>query len=269
MSLGFDMLDQLQNAVVNEKQTEKSKEFEYDKLAMYFGEDFNYKGILISMPKIGEILSVGESKFFNAITPFIYNSTSIRVQLWDEGKDWNKVRDIEVFYILTKSISDPSPQKLWFKNFSFDNLELIKYKDEEDIEKFALLNEESEVMILEDDFKIIAGYIRTVLDMHPKEEHAKGRTAKEWIIQEDRLNQKQNEKTNSSTLLPLVSSCVNHPGFKYKLDDLKEVGIYQFMDSVKRIKKYESSSAALNGCYSGFVDSSKIDSKTLDYMSDI
>ena len=30
---------------------------------MYFGEDFNYKGIIISMPTIGDILEIGRKIF--------------------------------------------------------------------------------------------------------------------------------------------------------------------------------------------------------------
>ena len=52
-----------------------------------------------------------------------------------------------------------------------------------------------------------------------------------------------------STLLPLISTCLNHPGFKYKKNELREVGIVEFMDSVQRLQVYESSTALLKGIY--------------------
>ena len=80
---------------------------------------------------------------------------------------------------------------------------------------------------------------------------------------------KENDEENSSYLLSLVSSCLNHPGFKYKLEDLENMGIYRFMDSVKRIQKYEHSTAVLKGMYSGFVDGSKINPEKYNFMGDV
>ena len=63
---------------------------------------------------------------------------------------------------------------------------------------------------------------------------------------------------------------VNHHGFKYKLNELKEVGIFQFMDSVKRLQTYESVTALMKGMYSGFIDTSKINvQKELNWLKDL
>ena len=119
MANNVEMLDKLQNAVLEDGNKKKSKpQYHFDKLRMYFGEDFNYKGIKISMPTIGDILEIGEENFFRALSPFTHNSTSIRVMLWENNIDWNKVSDIETFNIMSNLIKDKEPQKLLFKNFS-------------------------------------------------------------------------------------------------------------------------------------------------------
>lgn len=266
------MIDALQNTVIeNNNKKESKSEYHFDKLKMYFGEDFNYKGIIISMPTIGDILEIGEERFFRAMSPFIYNSTSIRVMLWDNGIDWCKLKDIEVYDIMSKFIQDKETQSLIFKNLSFENFILVSMKENETTEdiSLALYDKTNDIIIKENDYMMIAEYIREMLNMHPKVEKVKGRTTKSWIIQEDKMNAQNQERGSGSTLLPLVSTCVNHPGFKYKLQELKDVGIYQFMDSVKRIQKYENGTAALKGCYSGFVDGSKLDKDVLNYMGDI
>lgn len=272
MANGLEMLDRLQEAALEDGGKKESKpQYHFDKLKMYFGEDFNYKGIIISMPTIGDILEIGEERFYQALSPFIYNSTSIRVMLWDNGIDWNKIKDIEVFNIMSKIIEDKDAQKLLFKNLSFDNFVLMSIKENPDDEesKLVLYDEQLNILLYEEDFMMIAEYIREILNMHPKVEKAKGKTAKSWIIQEDKMNAQNKDEKNTSTLLPLISTCVNHPGFKYKLQELREVGIYQFMDSVKRIQKYEQGTAALKGVYSGFVDGNKIDKEILNYMGDL
>ena len=83
------------------------------------------------------------------------------------------------------------------------------------------------------------------------------------------MNMLNKDEDKHSNLLSLISACVNHPGFKYKLQELREVGLYQFMDSVKRLQIYESSRALLNGLYCGFSDLSKINKNEFNFMRDI
>ena len=67
----------------------------------------------------------------------------------------------------------------------------------------------------------------------------------------------------------LISAYINHPGTKYKLKDLKEVGVSEFYDSVQRLQIYESATACMKGMYSGFVDGKSIKPEDYDFMKDI
>lgn len=286
----YDVLDGLQQAVIEEeqkKQSSKKKEYSFDKLALLFMEDYEVKGIKVSQPTIGDILRVGESNFYQALSPFLYNSTSIRVMLWEAGIDWCNVKDIEVFDILNniqkqnkeilrQVIGDEvekreNPLNILFKDIDITTFNLYKEKEKEEDseEKLCLYSHTYDIKLYEEDYMQIAEYIREMLNIHPKVEKAKGKTAKRWMIDEDKMNALHRDEKNTSTLLPLVSACVNHPGFKYKLQELREVGIYQFMDAVQRLQIYESSIALLNGSYSGFCDISKVDKDNFNFMRDI
>ena len=286
----YDILDGLQQAVIDEeqkKQASKKKEYSFDKLALLFMEDYEVKGIKISQPTINDILRVGESNFYQALSPFLYNSTSIRVMLWEAGIDWCNVKDIEVFDILNniqkqnkeilrQVIGDEvekreNPLNILFKDIDITTFNLYKEKEKEEDseEKLCLYSPIYDIKLYEEDYMQIAEYIREMLNIHPKVEKAKGKTAKRWMIDEDKMNELHRDEKNTSTLLPLVSACVNHPGFKYKLQELREVGIYQFMDAVQRLQIYESSIALLNGSYSGFCDISKVDKDNFNFMRDI
>ena len=274
----LETLDSLQSAAekdeVKKQEVNKKPEYHFDKLKMYFGEDYTINGITISIPTIGDILNIGESKFYQAISPFISNSTSIRVLLYDVfKKDWNKTKDIEVFYILYQLLEDKEPLKLLFKDFSFDGFELIQARknvDDPEYNHLALFNQDKNMIIYDDEYMEIAEFIRTMMNVHPKVEKAKGKTTKQWILQEDRMKAEQDDKKEgASTLLPLVSSCINHPGFKYKLEELKQVNICQFMDSVNRIQKDEQGTAALHGIYGGMVSAKDIPEDLINFMGDI
>ena len=70
-------------------------------------------------------------------------------------------------------------------------------------------------------------------------------------------------------LLSKISFCLNHPGFKYKRDDLRNMGFVEFLDSVQRLQIYESTHALLIGANSGFVDATKINKNEFNFMRDV
>ena len=270
-----NMLDGIQAAVLADaqKKKENTQEYKFDPLKMYFREDYFVKGIRIVEPTIGDILNIGESKFYSGLSPFLYNSTSIRVMLWDlpQRIDWCNVKDIEVFGILKNMTNtDNSAIRLLFPDYRIEHMQLMQLNEKNSNEcQLFLYDEENDFVLNESEYMEIAEYIRTLLNIHPKIEKAKGKTTKQWMIDEDRMNMAQRDEKNTSTLLPLISACINHPGFKYKLQELRDVGIYEFMDSVQRLQIYESTIALLGGSYSGFADMSKVPKEQFNFMRDI
>lgn len=251
-----------------------SPKFEFDKLKMYFGEPYIIKSdvgeIEILQPTVGNILEVGEKDFYSMLNTFVSNPTSYRLQLWDMGVDWNKISDYELFCMLIKGLNK-NITSLLFGNIDFQYFELYNKKIE-DTEVLTLYNQEQNIEISEETYRHISEYLRLMFNIYPKVEKAKGKATKEAIIEEDRMNLNFEMKKNKgykSMLLPLVSSCINHPGFKYKLNELREIGIVQFMDSVQRLQIYESTVALNSGMYSGMCDLSKVDKNLFNFMRDI
>ena len=251
-----------------------SKESEIDALKLYFGEPFviendTYNDIIINQPTIGDIIKSGEKKIYSTINIFIANPTMYRMQLWDLGIDWNKMSDFSLFCMLVLSI-DSKSTKLLFGDLNFQLFQLQQTQTEDGEPFFYLLNKEQNVQIDEAAYLQMASYLRAMFNTYPKVEKARGKSTKEWMIEEDRMSFEQHKNdVYKSTLLPLISTCLNHPGFKYKKNELREVGIVEFMDSVQRLQVYESSTALLKGIYSGFVDASKIDKNELNFMREI
>lgn len=251
----------------------EANKYTFDKLQMFFGEDYKVAdGIIISQPTIGDILAYGEKQFYAMLNPFVTNPTALRVMLWQAQQDWTTISDYELFYQLLLSIK-PSPEQTNLLFGDLDFREFLCYKrqnevDGEIVEDVVLINQRQGVLIDEEIYSHMACYLRTMFNIFPKVEKAKGKTTKQWMIEEDIANSKT-EKQTDSTLLPMVSFCLNHPGFKYKKNELKEMGIVEFMDSVQRLLIYESTRALQQGSYSGFVDTSKIDKQEFNFMREI
>lgn len=296
----------------NKQQLEKKKyQFDFDELKMYFREPYmikmeNEKYIEIMQPSIGDILQLGDREVYTSISPFVGNTTSYRVQLWDMGIDWNKKTDYELFAMLIPLVKDVdflfkkveyiiNPDYDENKNhenekyikvvscIDFSKLEAYILKqdvceDEDEMKKrFVLYDPEQDIIITEETYMHLREYVRMMFDQHPKEEFAKGKLAKTWIINEEKekikLEAEKNEGKKKSILLPMVSALLNHPGFKYNLDGMKNLGIFAFMDSARRLQVYEQCTAFLKGMYSGMMDTSKLGqdelSKHVNWLQDI
>ena len=251
----------------------EQKNYSFDKLQMYFGEDYKVAdGIIISQPSIGDIMEFGEDKFYDMLNPFVINPTTMRVALWQQNIDWTQITDYELFYQLILQLKlTPDKTSIVFGNLDFSKFSLYERQDkvnDEIVKDVVLLNAEQKVVIDEDIYTHMSNYLRTMFNIFPKVEKAKGRTTKEWMIEED-IQNNQNKPLPESNLLPMISFCLNHPGFKYKKNELKDLGIVEFNDSVQRLLVYESTNSLMKGMYSGFVDTSKIDKKEFDFMRKI
>lgn len=254
-------------------------------LQLYFGDPYQVSDkIQILQPTIGGILEYdrrfGESEFWSMLNVFIGNTTSYRLLLWDMGIDWNEISDFQLFSLLIKTLKVENTEILFgdLDLSSFDAyMKQIPNEEESDDEEesepkqeMILWNPELDIEINEDIYNNIALYIRTMFNIFPKIEKAKGKTTKKWIIEEDRMNLANAKKEDTtSTFLPLIESCCCHAGFKYKKNELREVGIYEFMRDVQRLQVYESTTALLKGMYSGFIDTKGIDKEEFDFMRDI
>lgn len=246
-----------------------------DKLKLYFGKPYKItcptgKEIVVYQPTIGDIVERGEHEVYSVVNVFIANPTMYRLQLWDQGFDWNDMTEYELFTLLSPTL-EPEDTDILFGDLDFTKFEkCIATNPETEEQHITLYNAEQDIEIDEATHKILIEYVRFLFNMYPKVEKAKGKSTKEALIWEDRDKQERNKnKEQQSMLLPMISSCLNHPGFKYKKKELPEVGIVEFMDSVQRLQIYESTTALLKGMYSGFCDTSKIPKENFDFMREI
>ena len=252
-------------------------EFKYDILKMYYCEDYWVTDqIVIHQPTIQQIMDYGESEFWVMVSMLCANPTSMRLELWNKGIDWNKLSDFDLFVMLAGGLSKDSTEIL-FGDFDLTKLKKVKKQISEDEEQTVLVYMPNPIIQIDESiYNCMVGYLRAMFDIHPKVEKARGKATKEAIIFEEEMNlkiaakkQKEN-KWKKSTLFPLISAAVNHPGFKYKKNELREVGIVEFMDSVKRLQIYESTTALMTGMYMGMVDLKGMDlKKELNWTRDL
>ena len=266
--------EQIDGKKVSVKLRSRNPIIEFDKLQMYFGEPYVIDlddcvgSITIYQPTIGDIVRIGEQIFYDTLNIFITNTTANKLMLWENELDWTELSDYELFSSLIQGVN-PEVIKLIFGDLEIQNFErVVKEKDGEQI--VTLYNRAADVEINEQAYFHISQYLRNVFNMFPEEKITKSQTLKEWYIDADRRKVESDQKKDSShSIQALISAYINHPGTKYKLKDLKEVGVCEFYDSIQRLQIYESATACLKGMYSGFVDSKSLKADDYDFMKDI
>ena len=74
-------------------------------------------------------------------------------------------------------------------------------------------------------------------------------------------------KPQKSILLPLVSALICKTGYNH--NDIWDLKINAFFDSLKRIDKIQDAQLLLQGAYSGFADLKGIDRERLNWSGDL
>lgn len=245
-----------------------------NELALYFGDDYVInKYITVHSPTVGDIVRMGEDKYYGTLTAFTAIPTDIKVQLWDTfGKSWEEFSDFEVFVMLTHNVP-VEDSKVFFGDLDFTKFQLGALKDNNGYEQEVLFQPSDDgKMIIIDKFvhKLIADALRKIHGIVPKPRKAGSNTVRKLVIEDDRQRmQMQKNKPHESTLLPLISSLLNCAEFKYDLNGIRSMPLYAFMDSVNRIALIKNTDSLRNGCYSGMIDTKKINKESLNWMKKI
>ena len=253
--------------------TEKKK-LDFNPLQLYFGDDYviNDK-IIIHQPVIQDFIDKGEDNIYSVIAPFTCNTTIYLLPLWEMCIDWNKITNQELFAFLIKTM-DFEYSKVIFGDIDFSSFDFYELENpNSDETSIVLYSPKMDLIIDEDTREKMCTYIQYMFNSHPiEEEFTSSKILKQDLINNDRqkkLAKLKGDKTGSTSLLSMISFCLNHPGFKYKKNELREVGIVEFMDSVQRLQIYESTRALMGGSYSGFLDTSKIKKEEFNFMRDV
>lgn len=265
----------IQNVIeqqLNEEEIAEVEKLDFNPLRVYFGDDYTINDrITIHQPSIQDFIDAdNESDIYHVIAPFTANTTGYRVQLWDMGIDWNKISNLELFSILIKTI-DFKYSQLIFGDINFSTFKLYE-KQNGDEKVLTLYSPEMDLEIDEETMNKMCKYIQFMFSSYPpEEEFTSSKTLKQELINNDKqkLLLRKKEGDGGQSLLSMIAFYLNHPGCKYKKNELREVGYFEFMYNIQRLQIYESTHALFGGMYSGMCDLSKVDKNEFNFMRDV
>lgn len=240
-------------------------DLDVSELALYFGDDYVINEyITITQPTIGEIVKYGEAHYFSMLHTITAIPSDLKSQLWDIGLDWCNIADFDLFMMLSQTLT-PDKTGILFGDLDFSKLRPFNNNQNDEV---VLANKETGLIIDKLIYTRIVNYLRKLHGITPKPEKAKGKRAKQAMIDEDRRNRELNkDKPFKSFLMPLISSLKVKQG--YTKDYVRNMGLFEFFNDISRIQAIDSADHLLNGMYCGMADLSGVDKKSFNWMREL
>lgn len=235
-----------------------------DDLQLYFGSDLIINDKLsVRQPTLNDVIQMGEEEYYAVVFTLTAIPSDMKSALWDVGIDWTELSDFEMFYLMATRLT-PDKTRVLFGDLDFTKFGLYK-RDDGDL---LLVNENGVVIDLYIHKKIF-DFLCKIHGIKKKPEFAGNKLTKKVMIDDDRQRMKRSQgKTYTSQLLPLISAMVNSEGFKYNLETVRDMKLFAFMDSVRRVQTIRSTSHLTTAYYSGNLDVDKFDTAKLDWLCD-
>lgn len=238
-----------------------------DELQLFRGKDYEINDrIKIHHPTLNDIVDYGEQNYYGLVSRLTSIPSDYKGQLDELGFDYEEVAEFDLFILICKGLN-VEESKILFGDLNFANLNLFKITNTDEP---VLYNEEQDFTIDRAIYEVIMEFIRKINGFEKKIERAGNAATKKFLIEEakEQLKKGQN-KPFKSMLIPLISSLVNSPEFKYDHTSVWNLPIYTFMDSVRRIQKIKSYNGLIQGIYSGNVDSKKLNKDDLNWLGEL
>lgn len=219
--------------------------------------------IHVMIPKIGDVID-NEDTYNDLVSYFTAMPIDMMVQLDDAGIDFTTINAYELFVLLFGQIKTLDTKLI------LGDLDLTKFEIVEDPEsgKFGIVCPETGAYIDRSIHYQIASTLRMLNHIEKNNKRPANQEAKEYMIKRarERMKRRKNHQENSQ-LESLIVAMVNTEQFKYNYEQVREISIYQFMESVHQIIQKVNCEHKLNAVYAGTINPNDLGQDELNWLS--
>ncbi|MCL2020438.1 MAG: hypothetical protein FWG70_11900 [Oscillospiraceae bacterium] len=208
-------------------------------------------------PSLGEICDFGEHRYFSIIAKLCANSSQYKVFLWDNGVDWTKLTDYDLFCLMYKHLL-PGDTSIILNNLNLPDL--ITMQNLETGEIILGIRDEKGGFTYVIDRAIytqLSDYIRKIHGIKNKGDIPYDEHTKKYMIERERKRiarrkTKSIKENQKSILKPIISSLVNLPGFKYDYSTIWDLPVSALTESINTYQKFFKNIQYFQAVYAGF-----------------
>lgn len=219
--------------------------------------------IKVVVPTVGEIIE-DEDSYYDMVSAFTAMPVDMMLVLEDNGIDFTKISAYELFLILFSGLQGKDSHLL----FGDLDLSKFKYAQNQQTGNLILLDDENDIKIDPAVHGQIAATLRRIHHLEKNNRRPGNKDGKDYMLQRAREKaDRRKGRLQESQLEPLIVSMVNTEQFKYGYDEVLDLTIYQFNESVRQIIKKIDYDNRMHGIYAGTVDVKKLSQDELSWLT--
>lgn len=274
--------------------------FDIDELRIYRGSDIPITDkIIVTQPTLDQIIEFGEKRYFQAVHQLTGVGADFKWQLWDYFQiDYTTIDDYELFkkmiwhslsskkHIYKELTENQDKYAEELRKISEEDLAemlvnplslILKDIDLADFEEYEsdkcqetiLYDKEHDITIDRFVYMRIVDAVRKIHGFKRNDQVPANDITKMFLIDDAREEAMlAAKKPYKSALRPLISALAAKTG-QLGNDNIWNVKVNMFFDSIKRINKIQDATLLLQGAYSGFASLKGVDKDRLDWAGEI
>lgn len=206
--------------------------------------------IRIVIPSVREILE-HEDQYYAMVSLITAMPIDMMVMLDDAGIDFSEINEYDLFLLMFPSLKQQDT-KLVFGDLDLNKFEMATNEQNGTV---VLLDRENDIVIDRSVHGKIAWALRRLHNLEKNIRQPGNNEAKKFMLKRarDKIRRCKNRKKESQ-LESLIVAMVNTEQFKYNFEQVLDLTIYQFNESVKQIIKKVDYDNKMYGVYTGVIN---------------
>lgn len=217
--------------------------------------------IKIMIPSVRDVLN-NEDDYYGLVSMITGTPYDFMVQLDDIGIDFTTINDYELFLLLFGAIKQMDTS-LVFGDLDIASFEPVVNPENEMV---VLRNPNTGVVIDMHIHQLICAALRKVNHLERNNKKPGNDEAKEYLLERARKKMKRHKKKQESQLEGLIVALVCSEPFPYRYDEVRDMTIYQFNESVYQVIKKTDVNYKMHGLYSGTISSKDFKKDELNWL---
>ena len=218
--------------------------------------------ISIRIPTVGEVLE-DEDNYYSLVYTLTAMPIDKMVQLDDLGIDFTQINDYDLFLLFFTAMREQDAHLI------FGDLDLKKFAfaESEDGSSFVLVDAGNDIVIDRRVQGQIAATLRKIHHLEKNRRKPGNKEAQDFMLKVEREKlARQRKRSSFSNLESLIIALVNTEQFCYRYDDVLDLTIYQFSESVRQIVHKVEYDNRMRGVYSGTISAKDLSQDDLNWL---
>lgn len=215
----------------------------------------------IVIPTVGEILD-DEDSYYSMISMLTAMPIDFMLPLDDAGIDFSQINEYELFLLLFPALQ---------------NMDTHLVFGDIDLKKFTMMqNEQNGQIVLRDaasgyviDRAIhdrIAAALRAIHKIERNNKRPGNDEARKFLLERARAKAKRRKRNEVSQIEQMIVAMVNTEQFKYGFEEVRDLTIYQFNESMRQVIKKVEYEHRMTGIYAGTIDAKSMSQDDLNWL---